>query len=87
MNPLKQGFIPISLDRYIESHLRSNPGTKRAEIAIGLKAALEDHRKGTKCSCGSPIWVIGSAIAYTACFTCITGESKSDGDYEIDEAL
>jgi hypothetical protein len=87
MTSSKQNFIPISINRYIESHLRSNPGTKQAEIELGLNAALEAHRNGTKCSCGNPIWVIGSAVAGTACFTCITGEAKPDDDYEIDEAL
>ena len=39
------------------------------------------------CECGEPIWVIGSAVAGHACFTCITGEATPSGDYEIDEVL
>jgi hypothetical protein len=39
-----------------------------------------------KCDCGNSLWVIGSAVAGNACFTCITHESVPDKDYEIDEA-
>lgn len=82
---MKTGFIPISLEKYIKLHLKSNPETSREEITSGLKDALRAYKEGVKCSCGNPIWVIGSAIVGYSCFTCITGEAYPDDDYEIDE--
>lgn len=83
----KTGFRPISMDQYIELHLKSNPDTSRREINSGLKSTLRDFKAGVKCECGNPIWVIGSAVTGNACFTCITGEAQPDDEYEIDEAL
>ena len=84
---MKTGFIPISLEEYVELHLKSNPDASREEITIALKDALEDYKRGVKClNCGNPIWVIGSALAGNMCFTCITGEATPEDDYEIDEA-
>lgn len=84
---MKTGFIPISLEKYVEQYLKSNPDSNREEITSALKETLEAYKKGAKCSnCGNPIWVIGSAIAGNACFTCITGEAFPEDDYEIDEA-
>ena len=83
----KSGFSPIGMNEYIEKHLKNNRDTSRKEIEDGLKAALRDHKAGVKCDCGNPIWVIGSALAGNACFTCITGEAHPDSDYEIDEAM
>jgi len=77
---MKYHFAPIKMEKYIELHLKGNPGTPRKEITEGLSSALEDYKNG------NPIWVIGSAVAGNACFTCITGEAVPDGDYEIDEA-
>lgn len=39
-----------------------------------------------KCSYGDDIWVIGSAFVGNNCFTCITGESFTTGDFELDKA-
>ncbi len=83
---MKKGFIPIKLNKFVEEYLKSNPGSSRKEITSGLKTALGDYKSGVKCDCGSPIWVIGSAITGNACFSCITGEAMPDDDYEIDEA-
>ncbi len=83
---MKTGFAPIKLKEYVNKHLKNNPGTSRKEIENGLKLALKDYKSGVKCDCGNPIWVIGSAVAGNACFTCITGEAVPDSDYEIDEA-
>ncbi len=83
---MKTGFAPIKLNEYVKKHIKSNPGTSRKEIETGLKHALKDYKSGVKCDCGNPIWVIGSAVAGNACFTCITGEAVPDSDYEIDEA-
>jgi len=83
---MKTGFAPIKLKKFVEKYIKSNPDTSRKEIETGLKAALSDYKSGVKCDCGNPIWVIGSAVAGNACFTCITGEAVPDSDYEIDEA-
>ncbi len=86
-NRIKLGFSPISIKDYIKLHLEANADSSREEIEMGLKEALQDFKAGVVCDCGNPIWVIGSAIAGNACFTCITGEAYPDHDYEIDEAL
>ena len=75
------------MEDYIRRHLESNPDTSREEIESGLKSALAAYKAGEKCDCGSPIWVIGSAVMGNACFTCITGEAMPDSDFEIDEAM
>jgi hypothetical protein len=84
---MKTGFIPISIEKYVELHLKSNPDTTKEEITTALKDTLEAYKRGVKClNCGNPIWVIGSALAGNMCFTCITGEAIPEDDYEIDEA-
>lgn len=80
---MKTGFTPIGLDDYVELHLRANPGTDRAELTARLEYAMDAYRKGIRCQCGAPIWIIGSAEAGLACFTCITGQAAPDNDYEI----
>jgi hypothetical protein len=80
-------FTPISLDDYIDRHVRSNPGASWKDLKKRLTHALAAHRRGEVCACGNPIWVIGSAQAGLACFTCITGEAWPEHDYEIDEAF
>lgn len=82
------GFVPISFDAYVDLHMRSNPkDMAHAEVVSALRSALTAHKNGATCDCGNLIWVIGSAFAGNACFTCITGEAYPDGDYEIDEAI
>ena len=84
---MKTGFIPISIEEYIELHLETNPDTDRKEITLALKDALEAYKKGAKCiNCGNPICVIGTAYGEKMCFSCITGEAIPNDDYEIDEA-
>jgi hypothetical protein len=65
-------------------------------IFFDRKLAISDHvgkmlvaegLQGIKCTCGNDIWVIGSAIVGNSCFSCITGESAPDSDYEIDSAV
>lgn len=83
----RAGFTFVSLDKYVDLHMKANPhDTSRREVVPALRSALVDHKQGAKCRCGNPIWVIGSAFAGNACFTCITGGAYPDGDYEIDEA-
>ena len=83
----KEGFTPISIDAYVELHAKSSPDDKPEDMRAWLQRALRDHKAGVKCHCGNPIWVIGSAVAGNACFTCITGEAHPDSDFEIDEAM
>lgn len=81
------GFVPISIDKYIKKHLKINPSENEKDLRIHLNSALENYNKGVKCSCGNDIWVIGSAFAGNSCFTCITGKSQPENDYEIDSAI
>ena len=81
---MKPGFTPIALQDYVELHLRSNPGAKRVELIEQLQCAIDAFRKDIRCQCGAPIWIIGSAEAGLACFSCITGEATPDDDYEIE---
>jgi hypothetical protein len=80
-------FVPISIDKYVKLHMKSNPSENEKILRVRLEAALEAYKKGSKSHCGNDIWVIGSAQAGNSCFTCITGESHPTGDYEIDTAL
>ena len=82
----KAGFVPISIEMYVEKHLAANPDEDRTTITARLWQALEAHKRGEKCRCGQPLWVIGSAASEYGCFTCITMEATPDSDYEIDEA-
>ena len=81
------GFLGISIDSYIKKHLENNPSENERDLRNRLNSALYDYQKGVKCSCGNDIWVIGSASVGNSCFTCITGESEPDSDYEIDSAV
>lgn len=68
-------------------HLKNNPSENEMDLRIRVNEALTDYKNGVKCYCGNDIWVIGSASVRNSCFTCITGESHPDSDYEIDSAL
>jgi hypothetical protein len=83
----KTGFTPISIEDYVVRHARSNRDDKPEDVRKWLESALRDHKAGVRCQCGNPLWVIGSAVAGNACFTCITGEAKPDSDFEIDDAM
>jgi hypothetical protein len=80
-------FVPISKKKYIRLHLKSNPDTQTDDLDTRLSGALADYKNGVKCACGNDIWVIGSAQAGNACFTCLTGESRPSADFELVEAL
>ena len=69
------GFVPISFDRYVGLHVKSNPTVDRAEFAARLRGAVDARKTGARCACGAPIWAIGSAEAWP------------DADYEIDEVF
>ncbi len=80
---MKHLFVPIALDQYLELHLESNPNDDQEHVKSTLRDALSAYQRGERCSCGEPIWVIGSAVVGHACFTCITGEATPDQDYEL----
>jgi hypothetical protein len=63
--------------------LRANPGAGRADLVKRLRHAIDVYARGVQCQCGESIWIIGSAEVGLSCFTCITGESGPDRDYEI----
>lgn len=81
------GFIPISIEKYIEKHIERNPAENEADLRKRLISALSDYSNRIKCSCGNDIWVVGSASVGNSCFTCITGEKYPTDDYEIDSAI
>ena len=80
---MNSGFKPISKDDYVDLFLKSNPGECRRDVVARLDDAIAAQLAGTRCSCGEQIWIVGSAEAGYACFTCITGDSTPDDDYEI----
>jgi hypothetical protein len=80
------GFVPIEIDEYVVLHLKRNRDDTAAGMTKSLRSALQAFRAGERCRCGEPIWVIGSAVARHACFTCITGEADPSDDYEIAQA-
>jgi hypothetical protein len=77
------GFIPITLDEYVQKHLVSNPQVVEAELRSRLRSVLAAKEAGTLCECGNEIWVLGSAEVGLMCFTCITGDVMPDKDYEL----
>jgi hypothetical protein len=80
-------FKKISIEKYIELHLKHNPTENRADLNKRLENALKNYQKGIKCSCGNDIWVIGSASVRNSCFNCIMGESMPIDIYELDSAI
>jgi len=82
-----RGLVPISIEHYVRQHVRSNPDEKPEELRTRLQECVSAALGGEGCGCGEPLWVIGSAVAGHACFTCITGEATPSDDYEIDEVL
>lgn len=81
------GFVAISLDKYVKMYLTNKPLENEDILRKKLQSALMDYKNGIKCRCGNDIWVIGSAFTGNACFTCITGESFPNDDFEIDTAV
>ncbi|PGK51692.1 hypothetical protein CN918_28265 [Priestia megaterium] len=80
---------PISIDKIVEKIAKENPGTDKAALTEALNAAVKRKNQGERCTfCDEPIWAVGSAVSGTdLCFTCVTGESDSSDDYEIDVAF
>jgi hypothetical protein len=84
---LEHHFTPISLDNYLTLYLYLNPLTNPEDLKTRLAIALTAKHNQQSCACGAEIWVVGSAEAGLACFTCITAEAYPDDDYEIDLLL
>jgi hypothetical protein len=80
----RQASPPISLDEYVELNLQSNPDVERDDLVQRLEYAVDAFKRGVRCHCGEPIWIIGSAEAGLSCFSCITGDAQLENDYEID---
>ncbi|MFC0273724.1 hypothetical protein ACFFIX_20265 [Metabacillus herbersteinensis] len=80
-------MVSISIEKFIKSYLKNNKDVNTNEIKKALKGSVKDKENGTTCmKCGNPIWSIGKAIVgWNGCFTCITGETEHDDDYEINE--
>ena len=79
-------FVPITVEAFVDLHVKANPDEDPEDLQFRLEEALEAHKGGKTCDCGEPLWVIGSAVARHACFTCITGEADAGDDYEITDA-
>ena len=84
MTRTKSGFTLISKDAYVDRFLTANPSERRDDVVARLDDAIAAYKDGKRCSCGEQIWIVGSAEAGYACFTCITGDAAPDSDYEID---
>jgi hypothetical protein len=80
------GFVPIRVADYVRVFLKSHRGETAEKVTARLLSALGAYKAGERCSCGEPIWVVVSAEAGHACFTCITGGADATEDYEIAEA-
>jgi hypothetical protein len=80
------GFIPVSIERFVEQYVRNNKGSDPVSIRAAAEDALAAWRQGVRCACGKPIWVAGSAVAGYGCFSCITGSVQPEGDPEIEDA-
>jgi hypothetical protein len=42
---MKNGFVPIKIDKYIELHLKNNPDENKQELKKRLNQALKDNQK------------------------------------------
>jgi hypothetical protein len=73
-------WSPISFDKFVKLHLKKNPKENEKVLRVRLEAALDDYTNGIKCQCGKDIWIVGSASAPFACFSCITGKDHPRGD-------
>jgi hypothetical protein len=81
---MKNAFLKISLDKFVAKTIKSNPNMDAIELKKSLELFKKLKRQGELCDCGNPLWIIGSAISGKGCFKCITGETDSSNDYEIE---
>ena len=77
-------FTKISVDAFIKEYKKNNPQEDLTKLRKDLFYFRQLKKEGSKCDCGNPLWVIGSAISGKGCFTCITGETDCSDDYEIE---
>lgn len=49
------GFIPISIDKYVEKHLKNNPTENEKDLRNRIDSALMAYQNGERCSCGNDI--------------------------------
>lgn len=77
-------FKAISVKKFVDLYKKRNPDADTEELKKSLKHFRSLKLQGQKCDCGNSIWIIGSAIAGLGCFTCITGDTDSSDDYEIE---
>lgn len=77
-------FTKISVDAFIEKYKTDNPQEDLTKLRKDIFYCRQLKKDGSKCDCGNPLWVIGSAISGKGCFTCITGETDFSDDYEIE---
>jgi hypothetical protein len=77
-------FNKISVKNFIEKYKMANPKEDIKKLKGDILYFYELKKQGLACDCGNPIWVIGSAIVGKGCFTCISGESDTSNDYEIE---
>lgn len=80
-------WTPISIEKFVKIRLKKNPNEKEKVLRVRIDAAMDNYKNGIKCQCGKDIWIVGSASAPFACFSCITGKARPRGEYEIDSAL
>ncbi|QMU63174.1 MAG: hypothetical protein GKR88_02055 [Flavobacteriaceae bacterium] len=62
MSARKSNFNPVSIEAYIEIHLKNNPSKNKIELQESLTTMLQSYKDGKQCKCGNDIWVIGSAV-------------------------
>ena len=82
-DPKKREFVKISIDEFVKKTIEGGSDLNASELKESLEKFKKRKNEGELCSCGNPIWVVGSVIAGKGCFTYITGESDCSEDYEI----
>ena len=80
-------FCSISIDDFVKNTVKNNKDINKKELQESVKDAVKAKRNGAKCiCCGNTIWAVGTSIVgWNGCFACITGETDTSEDYEIDE--
>jgi hypothetical protein len=82
------GFIPITIEEYVALSAEHIPDVDTSLLRTSIQKALKKYKTGVNCSCGNPIWVIGSgATGEDGCFQCISNMDSPQDDYELEEAM
>lgn len=77
-------FNYLSIDEYVKTTIDQDSNLNTQELVKSLEQFKARKLKGELCDCGNEIWIVGSAISGKGCFSCITGETDSSGDYEVE---